>query len=291
MATPCGPVGGVAGCTHRALAATAGTRTLSRAHLRDSVSLCPDSRQHATVACGSDSKPGAVTCADRAAHLVLVRSTHSALSCKAVPAAGEGGRHTAGDIASSTLQFTPYAKGEQNSMRLQGTEERGKGRSEKPWSAPLQSEVASSRNSSPEQVSTSSPPELQFENNSRAPRYDGSSIVDTRSLYKYLKSLALSAVPSPIVIFKGGGYVYEDLDSLLKSCGLHHVILLTNRINQADCVLCKPQWDTGRRVNLDQVIVQMKKLANLGERCLQRLLAKYVFSIPVTDKPFRSSLF
>jgi hypothetical protein len=54
------------------------------------------------------------------------------------------------------------------------------------------------------------------------------------------------------VIFKGGGYIYEALEELIRAEGLGHVMRVTNLIRKAHCVLAKARWETGRPVNLQE---------------------------------------
>ncbi len=65
----------------------------------------------------------------------------------------------------------------------------------------------------------------------------------------------LQAMPPPrrrLVIFKGGGYIYADMEDLIQQSDLGHILRLTNLIRKANCVLAKPSWDgnSKRRVNL-----------------------------------------
>ncbi|GAX73697.1 hypothetical protein CEUSTIGMA_g1149.t1 [Chlamydomonas eustigma] len=53
-------------------------------------------------------------------------------------------------------------------------------------------------------------------------------------------------------IFKGGGYIMADLISMIRSAGLSHVMTVTQRIHEADCVVVKERWGSGRHVNLKQ---------------------------------------
>ncbi|KIZ02250.1 hypothetical protein MNEG_5711 [Monoraphidium neglectum] len=62
-------------------------------------------------------------------------------------------------------------------------------------------------------------------------------------------------MPQPrrrLVIFKSGGYIMSDLEDLLASSGLSHVMRVTNLIRKAHCVLAKERWENGRRVRLEQ---------------------------------------
>jgi hypothetical protein len=54
-------------------------------------------------------------------------------------------------------------------------------------------------------------------------------------------------------IFKGGGYIMADLISMIQSAGMSHVLSVTQRIHEADCVVVKERWGSGRHVNLKQV--------------------------------------
>ncbi len=63
----------------------------------------------------------------------------------------------------------------------------------------------------------------------------------------------LQRMPPPrrrLVIFKGGGYVYAELEAAIESWGLGHVLRLTNLMRKAACVIARPAWDNGRRVNV-----------------------------------------
>lgn len=54
-------------------------------------------------------------------------------------------------------------------------------------------------------------------------------------------------------IFKGGGYVMADMVSMLRSSGLWHALSVTRLVHEADCVVAKARWNSGRHVNLEQV--------------------------------------
>ena len=54
-------------------------------------------------------------------------------------------------------------------------------------------------------------------------------------------------------IFKGGGYVMADMVSMLRASGLSHALSVTRLVHEADCVVAKARWNSGRHVNLEQV--------------------------------------
>ncbi|KAI8474335.1 MAG: hypothetical protein J3K34DRAFT_518285 [Monoraphidium minutum] len=72
----------------------------------------------------------------------------------------------------------------------------------------------------------------------------------------------LQAMPQPrrrLVIFKSGGYIMRrvageggDLEALITSSRLDHVLRVTNLMRKAHCALAKERWADGRRVDVRQ---------------------------------------
>jgi hypothetical protein len=76
----------------------------------------------------------------------------------------------------------------------------------------------------------------------------GPELETVRGLYGHL--LACPPLEPPLLLFKGGGYVYLDAENVLKAARLDHAFQMTNRISGADAVVCRARWDDGRSVDL-----------------------------------------
>lgn len=55
-----------------------------------------------------------------------------------------------------------------------------------------------------------------------------------------------------VIIFKGGGYVYADMEAMIDQAGLGHVMRLTNLMRKAHCIVAKERRDNGKPVNLSE---------------------------------------
>jgi hypothetical protein len=69
-----------------------------------------------------------------------------------------------------------------------------------------------------------------------------------RELYHYL--VTHPPIQPHVEIFKGGGYIYSDAENVLKASRLDHLFQMTNKIKDADVVVCRAYWDDNRKVDL-----------------------------------------